>query len=330
MRVYITNINGQSMQSTAQIAQNMVTDIATQLGYRELGIYCYNMNADSEAELSKRLDGIIAGLRHGDVVIFQSPTWNTTAFDEKVMYKLRLLNIKIIIMIHDVVPLMFSGNYYLMERTINYYNQADLVIVPSQAMLERLRQEGLTVEKTIIQRMWDHPSDLPMHEAQFDKVIHFPGSPDRFSFVKSWSHNLPLYLYAHQDIDLVPNVIKQPWMREEQLQMTLSKGGFGLIWMDEHDFDYMTMYCPYKLGMFMAAGIPVVVHKAIANSDIIEKNQLGFVVFSLDEAVNKIEAMTEVEYRQFVEQVRDFNRLVRYGYFTRRLLTEAVFQVLQA
>ena len=85
MRVYITNINGQSMQSTAQIAQNMVTDIATQLGYRELGIYCYNMNADSEVELSKRLDGIIAGLRHGDVVIFQSPTWNTTAFDEKVM-----------------------------------------------------------------------------------------------------------------------------------------------------------------------------------------------------------------------------------------------------
>ena len=35
MRVYITNINGQSIQSTAQLCQNTVTDVAVSLGYRE-------------------------------------------------------------------------------------------------------------------------------------------------------------------------------------------------------------------------------------------------------------------------------------------------------
>ena len=148
MRVYITNING--LASSAQLAQNMVTDIAVSLGYRELGIYRYDITADSPVELSKRLDGIVAGLRQGDVVIFQTPTWNTTAFDERFMDKLRVYRVKIIIFVHDVVPLMFAGNYYLMERTIAYYNKADLIVVPSQEMLDKLREQGLTVKKAII------------------------------------------------------------------------------------------------------------------------------------------------------------------------------------
>ena len=113
MRIYITNINGQSGMSTAQIAQNMVVDIGAELGYRELSIYNYNIKSDSPSELTKRIDGILAGLRAGDIVIFQVPTWNTTDFDIRFMQKLRLYNIKIAVFIHDVVHLMFSVNYYL-------------------------------------------------------------------------------------------------------------------------------------------------------------------------------------------------------------------------
>ena len=111
MRVYITNINGQSGQSTAQLCQNTVTDVAVSLGYRELGIYCYQIHTDTESEMSKRLDGIRSGLPTWRCRNFQTPTWNTTEFDEKLMNKLKLYDIKIVLFIHDVVPLMFSGNF---------------------------------------------------------------------------------------------------------------------------------------------------------------------------------------------------------------------------
>ncbi|HFH9836893.1 TPA: sugar transferase [Streptococcus suis] len=328
MRVYITNINGHAGSSTAQLGQNMVTDVAVSLGYREMGIHAYRMDTDSPEELSKRIDGIVAGLRHGDVVIFQTPTWNTTAFDERLMAKLRAYRIKIVIFIHDVVPLMFAGNYYLMDRTIAYYNQADVIVAPSQAMLDTLRAHGLTVKKTVIQGMWDQPTQTPMQDATFKKVIHFPGSPDRFSFVQSWSYPIQLNLYASQSVDLPDSVRYFPYRPSEQLLMEMSAGGFGLVWMDDHDKEYQKLYCPYKLGSFLAAGIPVLVQRGIANQTLIEDNGLGIVVDSLDEAVEKIEQMTPQDYQSMVESVRNFNPLLRQGYFTRKLLTEAVFKAL--
>ncbi|HFI0134468.1 TPA: sugar transferase [Streptococcus suis] len=326
MRIYITNLNGHAASSTAQICQNMVTDIATMLGYRELAIHAYRMDADTPEELSKRLDGVVAGLRHGDVVIFQTPTWNTTAFDEKLMAKLRAYQIKIVIFIHDVVPLMFAGNYYLMDRTIAYYNQADVIVAPSQQMIDNLKRHGLTVSKTIVQGMWDHPTSVPQLPASFKKEIHFPGSPDRFSFVKSWNYDVQLNLYARQEVELPDQVKHFSYRPDEQLLLEMSAGGFGLVWMDDHDKEYQTLYCPYKLGAFVAAGIPVIIQRGLANQEIVEHNGLGMIVDSLDEAVDRINSMSAEDYQAMVARVRSFSSLVRQGFFTRRLLTEAVFK----
>ena len=98
--------------------------------------------------------------------------------------------------------------------------------------------------------------------------------------------------------------------------------------MDEHDKDYQKLYCPYKLGAFLAAGIPVFVQRGIANQDLIERNGLGIVVDSLDEVATIVRDMTEGTYQKMVERVRAFNPLLRHGYFARRLLTNAVFEVL--
>ena len=324
MRVYITNING--MAGAAQIGQNMVMDVASSLGYRELGIYAYNMQADSEIELNKRLDGILAGLHRGDVVVVQLPTWNSTAFDEKLLSRIRLFGVKLVIFIHDVVPLMFASNFYLMERVIAMYNQADVLIAPSQAMVDKLREHGLTTQKVVLQRMWDNPTELPMYPAHFERKIHFPGNPERFPFVREWRFDVPLHVYGTNE-DLPEQVVKEAWRPNDELMMDLSRGGFGLVWMAEHDKDYMKLYCPYKLGTFLTAGIPVIVERGIANQDIIEENKLGLVVDSLEEAAELVKQLPEETYQQLVANVRGFNPLLRNGYFTRRLLIEAICAV---
>ena len=75
-KVHITNLYGMAGDSTVILAQNAVTEIARSMDFREIGIYFYNITTDSPGERSKRLDGIMASISFGDIVIFQSPTWN--------------------------------------------------------------------------------------------------------------------------------------------------------------------------------------------------------------------------------------------------------------
>lgn len=59
-RVHITSLYG--LGGIAGEAQKRATEAAKQLGFNELAIFKYDDLVDSPSELSKRIDGIIAGL----------------------------------------------------------------------------------------------------------------------------------------------------------------------------------------------------------------------------------------------------------------------------
>ena len=173
MKVNITNLYGMSGQSTALIAQNDVTKLAKQLGFNELSFYFYDIYSDSQSELSRRLDGIMASVGYGDVVIYQSPTWNGREFDQAFISKLKILQAKLITFIHDVPPLMFPSNYYLMPEYIDMYNQSDVVIVPSKAeyqpLLDIVSKQGAVT--SLEQRRWFATRAFAT-SSHYDTAIH--------------------------------------------------------------------------------------------------------------------------------------------------------------
>ena len=168
-KVHITNLYGMAGDSTVILAQNAVTEIARSMGFREIGIYFYNITTDSPGERSKRLDGIMASISFGDIVIFQSPTWNGWEFDAEFVAKMKDLRVKLVVFIHDVVPLMFRDNAYLMPVYMDMFNQADVIIAPSQQMVDRLRKDRANGGKVLIQEFWDHPHNLSLNQPGFKK-----------------------------------------------------------------------------------------------------------------------------------------------------------------
>lgn len=337
MKVFITNLYG--VGGTATKAQNDVTNIVRRdLQYGELGIYCYMVESDSEEMLRTRLDGIISSVGSGDVVVLQTPTWNNMLFEEKLMDKLNArVGAKKIVFIHDVIPLMFQNWVVPLSRYIDLYNRADLLIAPSQAMVDFLRSNGLTVKKVVIQRMWDCVLSVDSaRRPQFKKVLNFAGNPNKdakLAFVREWKYdNVQLAVTVDNgDWAQDKNIRFLGWFNNDNLlaEALRNSGGFGLLWSENPYWrEYMKKNASYKFSTYLAAGIPVIVPSGIAEEETVIRKNLGLVVDSLDEAVERIEQMSEDEYNKMVESVESVAYLLREGYFTKKALTDAVFKLL--
>lgn len=329
MKVFITCTNG--LGGTAQDAQEMVSNIAHQMGFRSMGIFRYDSSTESEESLSARYDGIIASISPGDIVFFQHPTWNQLKFEEGLINRIKAYGGRIVIVVHDVEPLMIESSRFMLGYVVELFNSAEVLVVPSYAMINFLQNNGIRENmRFVVQELWDYTTDIRFSQgSMFQKVIHFAGNPSKFSFPQQWNYDIPLKVYTAEPC-AGENTEKMGWMNPGSLLLELSKGGFGLVWYgDEYWHQYMKYNNTFKLSTYLAAGIPVIIPQGISNQYLIEKNHLGLVVDSLEEAVERVKNMEEAEYQEYVRHVGNFAPLIRNGYFIKKFLMDALQMVMR-
>ena len=114
MKIHITTLN--NMGGTATQAHRRVLKTAQSIGCHEMGMAKYHLEPDFIKEIDKRLDGIIAPLNLGDVVIFQYPSWIGPNYDECFVDKVKSYrDTKLIIFVQDVQKLMFNSEQSIMD-----------------------------------------------------------------------------------------------------------------------------------------------------------------------------------------------------------------------
>lgn len=255
MRIHVTNVYGFSPRSVVQLSQHEVVDILKDLCDSEIGLFVYSYDKEPKNELSSRYDGIIARVTPGDVVIFQSPTWNIVDWDNGLVDRIKAYGGKVVFFIQDVPPIQFENNYFLMPYFIDMYNKAELVIVPSERMYQRLVEEGLTVKKYVVQKMWDFNVHMDLHTPSFERKLYFLGDVSRFPFFQNWQYDTPLHAFGNHNSDYdYSKVHFGGWLNKTELLLELSKGGFGLVWGNQEDPKdekvYYKMNCSYKLASY--------------------------------------------------------------------------------
>lgn len=326
MKKYITNLYGQSPQSTAMAAQNMITDIAKTMGYKEISIEAYPVREDTQEEKLKRIEGILAPVSQDSMAIAQMPSWNGIAFDQYFLESLRKRVGKLVVFVHDFVPLMFANNAYLFDQYLEAYNLADLVILPSQKMKDILMEHGLT-QPVLIQNVWDHVTALNLTtQPRLERKLNFLGNMTRFPFVKDWESELRLEVYSNGQAEGKGNMRVMGWQPEDQVLRALNQGGFGLVWSEnienQYEREYSEMNASFKFSTYLAAGLPLIVNKGIAKEDFVTKYNLGNAVDNLQQAVDYVNSVTEQEYNVLVNNVKNIGSLIKEGFFTRQLLLE--------
>ncbi|MDO1605358.1 sugar transferase [Lactobacillus sp. YT155] len=338
MKKFITNLYGHSYFSTAKNAQQMVTKSALEQGYIELAVPTYGTADDSETELSKRIDAILARVERDDLLILQTPTWNQFEFEEAFIDQVLKREIHLVVFIQDLIPLMFENNYYLMPRFVEAYNKAELVIVPSEKMGNKLIAEGLKVPY-VVQGIWDHLTKTDDYsKPYFLKEINFVGNFIRFPFSITWNKDIPLNVYCRptgpneETVESTNHMNVKGYLEDELLLHELNRGGFGLVWSEDienqAEREYSTMNASFKFSTYLAAGIPIIVNKGLNKENFVKKYGIGYVAESLDEVAKIVTEATEPEYEVLVQNVKNISQLVREGFFTKKLLLEVEERIL--
>ena len=328
-RTHITNLYG--VGGIATVAQRRTVEVAKQLDFNEISIL-YDNGLRDPGEFDKKVAGILAGLEVGDTVIFQSPIWITSKVERDFIDRVRQYQGKVAIFIHDIPPMMFEGNRELMPLFIELYNKADLLIVPSENMKDYLISKGVTVEKFVIQNLWDIPVDFMSNfEPKYLPRISFAGSDEKFGITENInSSDIELEIYDHKPEDkLIPdNIHYHGYVDEVKLLSELHEGGFGLVWTEDMYWrEYMKYNASYKVSTYLRAGIPLIVHRDISCRKLIEDNHWGIVVDSLEEAVERVKAMSEDEYRKYAESVSKVSGLLVDNYFTKKVLVDTLYEL---
>lgn len=327
----MTNLHG--MVGAAGLAQYISMDTARQIGIGELGVF-KNTPGEPDDALNARLDGITSSIENNDVVILQIPTWNELRYEHRLIDRIkgRVPSAKIVIFVHDIEPFVF-GNWSRLGEWLPLFNRADVLIVPNKFMKKYLVANGCTCQKFVYHYIWDNKSNLSLLKKPINKVnriVQFPGNPDKFTFAKEWpSKDIPLHYYANTRV-ANPNLVQEHPLSNEELVLRLhEQGGFGILWEPEGRYLYMTMNTSMKFGAYMSAGLPVLIQQGVAQQELVERYHLGKVVRSLNDAVNAVKSISDAEYQEMAKNVNQVGKLTRTGYFTKQALLNAIYQALK-
>ena len=255
MNVHITNIYGFIQDQELKKKQNIYADAAHILGFKEMGIFNFDVSTDTESELSKRLDGIISSLQFHDLVFIQLPTGNGEHYDNLLINKIKAYNTKVCILLHEQI----EYDYIL--------NSADLIMPTSNEVYAYLKEHNYSnvfYKKNIHYEFDSNSSGLlssdfyikkylidvvdqlsqPVLDEQDENVIHIGfGLHDKDGHYSVWVGTAMQSIIDHTDSKLCFHILHDETVGEENKrrlkQVANQKGDF----IEFHEIDSAEFEC---------------------------------------------------------------------------------------
>ncbi len=282
-------------------------------------------------------------LHKGDSLFIQMPVLQKPLLLALNLYMLRLKGCDIYFLIHDFEALRDAKNRNesLMWRLRSFVEehlvllQGDKYIVHNSRMKQRMVRAGFKPDTMAELQIFDYIIDdedtgitsMP-YEADKTEII-IAGNLMRYK--SGYIYDLPggLYFnlygigYEGKTDDYIRYHGAFP---AEELPQKL-KGKFGLIWDGDSTEscsgvygDYLRYNDPHKASLYLACGIPVIIWREAALSELVEKEGCGLIIDSLSELKDKFDSMSQSEYIMLKDNAIRVGKSLRRGEYTLRAL----------
>lgn len=276
-------------------------------------------------------------MKRGDVVVLQNPVATWGRISQKLLVTLvRLKKLKLIVIVHELIgerPGWVSEGPKAQQDEL--FALAHKIVVHTENMKRRLQAKDILGSKMSVLGIFDY---LTEEGASTTEVLSKPmlnvagnlsplatGYLKEIKTVKSVSWNLYGSNYEPSIIG-GENVRYSGVAGPDELPSKLTEG-FGLVWygdsLNSCEWplkDYLTIIMPHKLSLYLASGMPVVVHKDFACADFVAEHHVGLVVSSVYEAIDKIKSMNEDDFAKYAENAASVGYRLRDGYYIKRAI----------
>ena len=267
-------------------------------------------------------------------LIIQYPFYFNFIINKILSFILKRSFNKYILFIHDIDTIRNISNKGI-QKEIDIFNNMYVIIVHNEKMKKLLRRYGVNT-KIVVLELFDYLLNKPYPDKkyQLSKEISFAGNLSKSKFLQEKSIgklgiNFNLYGPNFDSNKIKMSNVKYNGSYKPEIIPYKLEGSFGLIWDGtslnecEGSFGrYLKVNNPHKLSLYIAAGLPVITWKEAAIADFIEKYRIGFIVDSLYDIEKVINTISNEQYEVYLQNVKNLQKKVCTGYFTKRALKE--------
>lgn len=301
--------------------------IIKNLGYQNLGLpqnYLIGKFGRAWTYLSHKL-GISRIPRNG-VLFCQYPTFGI----ERTIEKAKRRGNQVIIIIHDINALRQT-----VQCSLKPLIEADILIAHNERMKNWLIDNGFSQPIFTLQ-VFDyitHGNNIESPQFPLDGVFNicFAGNLAKSTFLNNVeipTVTLKLFGIGADKIRMHKGLVYMGCFTPEELRYNL-KSHFGLVWdgnscdtCDGINGEYLKYIAPHKLSMYLSANIPVIVWSKSAMASFVKKENVGFVVDSLNEIEYVLRDISKQKYIEMVANSTIIGEQIRTGHFLSSVIAE--------
>lgn len=271
--------------------------------------------------------------RKGTIVYFMPSNVQRILF---MKFLRNLLGFRLICFINDIESMRMNKSKEFAANEVKGITAADVILVPNENSVQILKKEYGIANLQVAVGVWDYlvsgPSSCSEASADCSKVVAFAGNLNKSSFIKEldmidlkfriWGSGIEKGNEANCEFMGVES--------PERLVGNIAGCAWGLVW-DGSSVEtcsgllgtYLRFNNSHKCGLYLAAGIPLIVWRESGMALFVEKYQVGICVSSLKEAAAIVNGMDGERYDLYRKNAQSIGELLRQGHFFLCALTMA-------
>lgn len=281
-------------------------------------------------------------MKKGDVIVLQYPLKKYFTFICKMAH---LRGAKVVVLIHDLGS--FRAKRLTIKQEIQRLQNADYIIAHTTQMKQWLENHDINRPVGAL-GLFDfidesEPQHIRLKSKPFE-VIYVGGlSSKDNNFLYTMTENAENWcgvLYGSgfdsSHNSLPDNKLNYLGYIDASELIKSPRGNFGLVWygntpktVEGEIGEYVKLIAPHKTSLYLRCGMPVVIWKHSAVAPIIEANNAGITVESLNELDCILNKMTTEEYNEMARNAHDLGVRLANGEFTKKAISEAAERLLK-